>query len=855
LPLFGVRVLQPSPGFKRPIKSSARFAGIKTGKYMFAKHLSAAFRHLGHNKFAASINIISLAVGLAAALLVALFVQHELSYDRWIPDAKRVYRLESELLRPDGGSIHLAVAPAVAAGAMKERFSEIETVTQVATNIHSLHIDDKVHYEWIAFADTSFFDVLDIPLIEGDRATALEGVSSVLLSEDMALKYFGKQSPLGQTLSVEAANGGEVRDFKVSGVFRNIPTNSHLQLNMLFSRQASDDVFDFPGSDSWHDFSVYTYLKLRSGARPEMLEAGFPAMLDSLVDASRWGEGSTGSQFFHPYLVGLTDIHMDTVNLGPMRPLGDWGLVYALIAIALLILAIGSINFMNLALARSMSRAREVSIRKIHGAGRRQLMSQYMVETVIQTLCAVAFALTIVSFVLPYLNSFVEKELALSSLLSISMVVPAIVAVSLIAVLAGFYPALVVSSFRPAVILRGTQGKGGKGHGLRTWLVVFQFTVSIALGIGALVIQSQRQFTASHELGFSTDDKLVIRYMNWGHFAEKSPIINERIKTLPEVVGTAYSGAVPGDVTGGGVTLSVPGSQTDDGIHSFTLNVGDGFFEVYGVELVAGRFFSQDFGEDHADIGLPAEGEIQEFSAILNESAVRALGFESAQDALGVILDVGIEYMQPKVVGVVRDFHFASLREEIIPTTYFMSSEGFGNLTVRFRQDTNVAALVERITAVWQDYIPRDPITLEYLDQNLAVHYAEDRRQGMMVASLAMLALFVACIGLYALSALTAAERSREVSIRKIHGASIPTITLLLLWQFSRPVLLAIGFALPLAWFGARQYLDQFSYRIDLGPLLFIGAGAMALLIAGLTVGAHAFRVARTNPIHALLER
>ena len=822
---------------------------------MFAMHFSTALRHLGHNKFATGINVISLAVGLAATLLVALFVQHELSYDRWIPDAQQVYRYETELKQPDGSSVHLAVAPDVAGDALINRFSEIETVTRVATNIHSLHVANEVHYEWIAFADSEFFDVLDIPLIEGNKATALADTSSVLLSEDMALKYFGELSPLGQTLSVEAGNGGDIRDFRVTGVFRNIPTNSHLELNMLLSRQGADDAFDFTRDDNWHNYNVYTYLKLRPGAKPELLEAAFPALLDEHVDASRWGEGSVGSDYYRPYLVGLTDIHMDTVNIVPMRPVGDWGLVYSLTAIALLILSIASINFMNLAMARSLTRAREVSIRKVHGAGRRQLMSQYLTETVIQITGALAFALILVMFVLPYLNTYVDKALTLTSLLDISMLVMVFLMVALVAVLAGLYPALVISSFRPATVLRGTQGSGRKGHRLQTWLVVFQFTVSVALGIGALVIQSQRHFTASHELGFSTDDKLVIRYMNWGHFAEKSSVINERIRALPEVVSTAYSGAVPGDVTGNSVTLSAPDLATDVEVRGLPLNVDGGFFDVYGVELLAGRFFSQEFGEDDMNIDPVAEGELHRFSTILNESAVHALGFKMAEDALGSILDVGVENLEPKVVGVVRDFHFASLREEIIPTTYFMSSEGFDNLTVRFKQGTNVIALVEQITAIWKDFIPKDPITLEYLDQNLAVLYAEDRRQGMMVTGLATLVLFVACMGLYGLSALTAAERSREVSIRKVHGASILTIILLLLWQFSRPVLLAIGFASPLAWYGARQYLDQFSYRIDLGPFLFISAGLMALLIAGLTVSAHAFKVACTNPIHALRER
>jgi len=822
---------------------------------MLGNYFRSAIRHIGHNRFSSGINIASLAIGLAAALLVLLFVRHELSYDRWIPDAKRIYRYESELMETDGSSVHVARSPAVARDVLLSRYSEIEAATRVFLALHSLHMADKVHYEWVVFVDENFFDVLDIPLLEGDKSTVLTGLTSVLLSEEMALKYFGNQPPVGQILSIEAGDGGEIRDFRVTGVFRDIPLNSHLDLNFIFRKQANEGNFDITYNDSWHDFAVYTYLKLNEGARPELMEAGFPALLDDHVDATRWGNNYTASDFYHPYLIGLTNIHMDTRDTNPMRPLGDRELVIALLGIAFLIVTIAGINFMNLALARSMSRAREVSIRKVHGAGRRQLMSLYLTETAILTLLALSLAIIAVSFVLPYLNTFIDKDLTLDTLLTGGMIASVFALLSFVAVLAGLYPAFVLSSFRPATILRDTTGKSGKGHRLRTALVVFQFTVSIALGIGATVIQSQRHFTASHNLGFSTDDKLVIRWMNWGHFAEKSPVINDRIRALPDVIGTAYSSAVPGDTTGGSVTMSVPGSMVGEGLRARPLNVDDGFFDVYGVELLAGRFFSQDFGEDDINADRPEEGELVQFSTILNESALHGLGFESAEAALGVTLDVVIDTLEPKIVGVVRDFHFSSLRQEILPTTYFMSSDGFGNLTVRFRQGTDVAALVRDITAIWQDIIPRDPITLEYLDQNVAAHYAEDRRQGLMVTYLAALALFVACMGLYGLSALTAVEKSREVSIRKVHGASRFTIISLLLWRFSNPVLLAIMFAWPLAWYGARQYLDQFSYRIDLGPLFFIGAGLSALLIASLTVGGHAFKVASTNPVHALRER
>ena len=819
---------------------------------MYGRYLTAAIRHLNHDRFASAINIGSLALGLFASLLVMLFVRHEFSYDRWIPDAERIYRYETEIMELDGSSIHLAVSPAVTRGALLGRFSEIEAATRVLLAMHSFHVADKVNYEWVAFAEDDFFDVLDIPLTEGHKATALTGVTSILVSEEMALKYFGSQSPLGRTLSLEEGNGGKIRDFMVTGVFRDIPLNSHLDLHFIASKQPNDEDFDYNYSDSWHDFIVYTYLKLKKDARPELLEASFPALLDDQVDNTRWSGDHTSSDFYRPYLIKLTDIHMDTRHTDPMRPVGDRGLVYVLMAIVLLILAIASINFMNLALARAMSRAREVSIRKIHGAGRRQLMSQYLGETALLTLLALGLAMIMVFFALPHLNAFIDKDLTLGALLSGDMVLPLMGSLSFVAVIAGLYPAFVLSGFRPVTNLASTAGKKGGGHRLRTALVVFQFAAAITLGIGATVIQSQRHYATTHDLGFSTTDKLVIRWMTWGHFKEKSQVINERIRALPSVIGTAYSSVVPGDRFEGSISVSVPGYEGDETVRTRTLIVDEGFFNVYGVELLAGRFFSRDFGEDDMGDGPVEEGEVRRFSAILNESAIHQLGFESAGDAVGINLELGIDGLEPNVVGVVRDFHFASLREEITPTIYSMTSEGFGNLTVRFRQGADIEGLVRDITAIWGDFIPRDPITLEYLDQNVAAHYAEDHRQGVMVTSLAVFALVIACMGLYGLSALSAVECSREVGIRKIHGASIPHVTWLMLWRFSIPVLLAILFAWPLAWLVARQYLDQFSYRIELGPSLFIGAGLAALLITGLTVGGHALKAARTNPVKVL---
>ncbi|MCP4045596.1 MAG: FtsX-like permease family protein, partial [Gammaproteobacteria bacterium] len=598
--------------------------------------------------------------------------------------------------------------------------------------------------------------------------------------------------------------------------------------------------------------------KLAEGAGPELMEAELPAIMDEFLDTSRRPEGTKGSDMVTGILTRVTDLHMNQRNVQPLRPVGDWTLVYALIGIAVLILLIASINFTNLALARSLSRAREVSIRKVHGAGRRQLLSQYLLETAILTLLALGLALTAVYAVLPYLNAFIGKDLALDALLRFEMIAAVFSLLGFVAVIAGLYPAMVLSSYRPAVIFSGLRGKRGKAHRLRTALVVFQFTISIALGIGATVIQSQRHYTAVRDLGFSTQDKVVLRWMNWGHFAEKAEVINERILAHPDVIGTAFSNIVPGDMYFGNAPVRVPGYTGEEPVYGRPVNADEGFFEVYELELLAGRLLSPEFGQDNALLGVDVD-ELDNplhVSVVLSESAVRQLGIESPELALGVSLEiVPLPLLVSEIVGVVKDFHFTSLREEILPTIFYMDSEGFGNLTVRFREGTDIPALVSDITAIWKDFIPRDPITLEYLDQNIASLYENDRQQGMMVTALAALALLVACLGLYGLSALSATEASREVSIRKVHGASIPVIIALLLWRFSIPVFIAIGIAWPLGWLGSNQYLDQFSYRIDLGIVYFAGVGLAALLIAGLTVGGHAYKVARSSPIHALRER
>ena len=824
---------------------------------MFATYFSAAIRQMSHNKFASGINILSLAIGLTVALIVILFVRHELSYDQWIPNAENVYRFETKINQTNGGSIFIAQTYPPAAPVLKSRFSEIEAITRLHFNIHSLHRADQVHYEDMVFAEPNFFEVLDIPLIEGDKATALAGVSSVIISEERALKYFGTDPAMGQVLTIETVEGGELRDFQVTGVFRDIPRNSHLDLHFILSNQPADDGFGFYDDGSWDNIMAHTYLKLAEGAGTELMEAEFPALMDEFVDTSRRPEGTKGSDMVTGMLTRVTDLHMNQRNIQPLRPVGDWTLVYALTGIAVLILAIASINFTNLALARSLSRAREVSIRKVHGAGRRQLLSQYLLETAILTMLALGLALITVSAVLPYLNAFIGKDLTLESLLTVEMIAAVFSLLSFVAVIAGLYPAMVLSSYRPAVIFSGLRGKRGKAHRLRTALVVFQFTISIALGIGATVIQSQRHYTAERDLGFSIQDKVVLRWMNWGHFAEKAEVINERILAHPDVIGTAFSNVVPGDQYFGNSPMSVPGYAGEEPVRGRPVNIDEGFFELYEPELLAGRALSREFGQDNALLGVEMDEQEDpvRISVVLSESAVQLLGFESPEMALGVTMDISQPLLVPEVVGVVKDFHFTSLREEILPTIFFMVSSGFGNLTVRFRAGTDVPALVSDITAIWKDFIPRDPITIDYLDQNIADLYENDRQQGMMVTALAALALLVACLGLYGLSALAATETSREVSIRKVHGASIPAIISMLLWRFSIPVLIAIGIAWPLGWFGSSQYLDQFSYRIDLGMVYFAGVGLAALLIAGLTVGGHAFKVARSSPIHALRVR
>jgi putative ABC transport system permease protein len=825
---------------------------------VFKNYLIIAIRHIMRNKFVSAINIMSLSIGLAAALMVMLFVQHELSYDQWIPGAQDIYRYEIEITDPGGPSTFVPLSPQQTSESLLDRFSEIEKSIHFQVNLHSLHLENKVHYEWMLFAEEDFFEVLDLPLVEGNKTTALSGGNSALLSEEKAFKYFGDRSPLGETLTVEVLEGGEKRDFVVTGVFRDIPRNSHLDIDFILSNQPNIEGLGFQADESWHSFIVYTFLKLKKGANPELVEAGFPALMDDMVDSTRFDEPATGSKLYRPYLNRLTDIHMNNSRIAdPFRPPGDWGLLYALSGIALLVLAIASINFMNLALARSLNRSREVSMRKVLGARRGQLISQYLGETALLTLVALGFAVFLVTLALPSLNIFIDKDLAVETLLSLNMILPLLALLGFVAFIAGLYPAFVVTSFRPAAVFRSSQRKSGGKHFLRNALVVFQFAICIALGIAATVIQSQRHFTANKDLGFSTDDKLVLRWMNWGHFAEKSPVINERIRALPEVTGTAYSSIVPGDLGGGFVPLSLSGSSKtgaagDDQIRARPQNVDEGFFDVYEVKLLAGRFFSREFGVDNLDDEPPEEGEVLRVSTIMNETALRRLGFASADEALGITLDVGRDNLEPFVVGVVEDFHFSSLREEISPIVYYMESSGFGNLTVNFKQGTDIPALVRDITSIWKDFIPRDPITIDFLNELVAAQYENDSRQGMIVTGFATLALIVACMGLFGLSALTSQEKSREVSIRKVYGASITTIVRILLWRFSFPVFLAILLAWPLAWYACRKYLDSFSYRIELGPELFLVAGLTAMLIATLTVGSHALKVARANPINAL---
>ena len=815
---------------------------------MIRTYFKIAWNNLRKNKVFSFINIFGLAAGLACCMLITLYIRNEVSYDKYHQHAADIYQLGTNFIR-EGKETKMSGTPAPVAQAMQFEYPEIEQTTRLLALFNEdktlLQYNEKnaapqSFYETKGYiADSSFFRVFTYDFLEGNPATALNEPRTVVLSEEIARKIFGNQPALNKLLHISSGTNGDY-DFMVTGVFRPVSKPSHIDARFFLSFRGGEieQLANRMATNFANNNMFFTYLQLKPGTDVAALQAKFPAFIDKYAGKDLKAQGFYKKQF----LTKLTDIHLYSGMNQNVTPPGSVTYLYILTSIALFTLLIACINFMNLSTARSSKRSAEVGIRKVLGAEKSALVRQFLGESVFMSLIAFVFAFALVWFLLPAFNKLAGKELSLSfSQNTISII--AFLALSVITgIVAGIYPAFYLSSFRPVKVLKGRFSNSLAAVSLRKGLVVFQFVISVALIISSVVIASQMRYLRSADLGFDKDQQVVIPLRS-ATAKQMYPSLKNELAKLPGVTNVGASLFNPGVFNPSDNLLYKEGQTMNDAKRTRMNWVDAGYLQTLNIKPVAGRLFSEAFPADTS------------FRMVLNETAIRDIGFPSAQDAVGkkVYFDCQGQQYGFEIVGVVKDFHFEDLHLPITPYGYQLNSnlDNFNYMLVHTRS-ADMKALLSSIGAGWHRLNPNEPFEYNFLDEEFQKNYqAEDRLAGI-VGYFTMIAILICCLGLFGLAAFSAEQRVKEIGVRKVLGASVSGIVGLLSKDFLKLVFVAIVIASPLAWYIMNKWLQDFAYRVDISWWVFVVAGIGAVLIAFITIGFQAIRAATVNPVKSL---
>lgn len=819
---------------------------------MFQNYITTAIRSLMKNKQYSIINIGGLALGLAACILITLFVRDELSYDKWLPNGEDIYKLDVTFNAPGRSPMIFQQTPGLAAAAL-EKYSEVDVAARIWRTGGVFDLGERQFGDRLYVADADIFKIFDIPMAYGDREEALASNTNMLLSEKMATKYFGVENAVGKTILFD----NDVT-YKVVGVFKDMPNNTHVQFDNLVlldeNRYASRPWI----AATWTSANVHTYVRFTKGTNHEQFIEGLPQLVrDNVVMDFPGFEAANISDVVQFRLTNLHDIHLKLKANGSFRQQGDITAVITFSAVAVLILVIASINFINLATARAMKRAREVSLRKVLGATRGQLVGQFLGEAILTTFLGLIIAIVLVQLTMPFYNNFLQKDLALNLFSDFNQTISILGLALFVGIVGGGYPAFFLSSFRPAKVLRSNKSSQEGSPLIRNGLVVVQFAISIALMVSTAIIYGQTLYAQNIDLGFNKDHKLIVQAYDDSLYPLAETIKNEFL-AIDGVKNFARASDRFPQNSSNGLSVKLAGVAEMQPMLFERMSVGPNFFPLYGVKPIAGRIFDEN---RPADLYKAMRGEISESlkSAVVNKTVLGKLGIASPEAAIGKVMivtrDAGKPPHEISIIGVIDDLHTRSLHHEVTPMVYFGTKDAMdtGYLTLDLQSDDLPATLAE-IDTVWARLAPEVPIARNFVDDDFDSEYQAEEQRGAMFAGFALFAVFVACLGLYGLASYAADRRTKEIGLRKVLGASITDIMKLLLSQFSVPVLIAM----PIAWVSAyllmQDWLQAFPYRIDIFQLIgiFPLTGLIALCIAWGTVAHRAHKVAKTNPVVAL---
>ena len=827
---------------------------------MWRNYWTVAVRALAKSKTYSIINIAGLAIGMAACILILLYVRYEKSYDNWLPNAQNTYQLQAWYPHPRTGEpLFSQMSAYVSKGAITKDYPEVERAGYALSSSPVIMQDGEASpSEDYVITDDDFLKVVELPLLSG---TTLPAAGTAVLSQSEAIRRFGTDQVLGRTFT--AVTRGGSRDYKITGIFKDVPKNSHLKLNGILRADFNSLWADTPEFlTQWGWQSGWVYLKLRPGSDAKAMQAREPAwekrnIPDDFYNGVRSNQGDDQDWHF----VNVRDVHLGKAQNGSMTPGNDERTIVTFAIIAALILGMAIVNFTNLATARASQRAREVALRKVMGARRRQLIVQFVGESILISTVAMLIALALVELLVKPFAAFLDAGLVLDYFGRDGVLFPAIGLTLLVGIVSGIYPAFFLSRFQPAQVLKANRSAAetpGSGR-LRAALVVLQFAVSIGLIVCTAVVYGQTVYARTVDPGYKRDHILQVENIGRRQLIGRTEMIANQMKLVPGVVAVGRTDL--GVATDNNITTGVllPGATKSIAIGSY--EVDNGFFDAMGLKLVAGRWFDRNRPMDDQTLPFPRNLEAERAMAargvnvVINELAVKRLGFKSPQDALSKtftneLYTKGTGSVTLTVIGVIGDTRFRSLRDQIQPLMLRSTREGPNWLEIRYRGDPiQLRAAVEQ---KWKQLAPDVPFEAKFSEDVVRDLYKAEQSRAQIFAAFSLLAVIIGCLGLFGLAAFTAERRTKEIGIRKVLGARTSDIVRLLVWQFSRPVIIANVIAWPIAWWMMRDWLNGFDQRIALTPVPFVLAAGIALGIAIATVAGHSMRVARANPIHAL---
>ncbi|UOG73042.1 ABC transporter permease [Hymenobacter tibetensis] len=801
---------------------------------MFKNYLKVAYRNLVRHKGFSFLNIAGLALGLTACLLIGLFVFDELQYDKFVPESSQVYRVYTERTSNETPETMACTAP-MFAPTLQQEFPEVAQTMRILMNssISLFEVGDKkIYLENGLIADSTFFSVFPLPFKYGSATQALAGTRSVVLSEDVAITLFGDEDPVGKDVKISKET------FQVKGVLQNNLSKFHLKVSYVLPLAAAELPAERMKSWRWQQF--YTYVKLKPGSDAQQTQV----KLQNYIVQKVRNLTPDDPILYVPFLQPLTDIHLYSASFKyDLAVRGNITYVKALGLIAGFVLLIACFNFVNLATAKSMQRAKEVGIRKTIGASQQQLMLQFLIETVLLTFISVVVAAVLTSLLLPSLNEFTGKSMSFNLLSSPTLALLLVVLTVVVGLVAGFYPALVLSGFQPIKVLKSavvSDGLFGRVQWLRHGLIVVQFSLSIFLIVSAMVVFLQVDFLHNKDLGFNRE-QIMFFPMRGDNMTKSYESFKGELQKTPGVAAVSIGYGFPGDaVAGDQILVPTKGEQKPYAVTH--LMVDYDYIKTLGLQLLTGRNFSKELTTD------------KDHAFIINETAVKELGFHTPEQALGQTLLWNIKpdsVKKGQVIGVVKDFHYKSLYDKVEPAVLHINPDDYWKVAVKLKAD-NISSSISGVKEVWNKFSPDYPIEYKFMDDNFTQMYqAEDKLKSLLWVFTAI-AVFVGCLGLFGLATYAAERRKKEIGIRKVLGADTSTIVALLSKEFLKLVVVATVIAFPVAWLVMRKWLEDFAYRINIPLWVFLAAGVAAVLVAFLTISYQAIKAATTNPIQNL---